>query len=345
MQVELSAFALLGGAHPRFGDASELEQSVLEGFVLRDASRAFGFEQPQRSTGEPRSASMAVDSVRVLLNRFELVRCVDFISGAEIVSSFLVTDVAVALVVKLAVEQVSVVAEVGESHSACLLDGLGVVCLDFMDLSFPNHLFGKRAEWDDSAVGRASCLLLAKQAPTDLDNGQRAGSRRPPNGLSGGKRAVGMRRGRTREVSRGAASRVTLTVNSRPHGFLAPRVVFAVGAVVLLLLPEHAKVLQVEMVDLNPRLVLGGGGSNVGLLRSLGCATLHAVVNAAVFTLVGGLAGGFTFALDLGCVLGTEQAVQFAVRFRFGWCFLGLASNCLHRLLVGAGGADLAGFR
>ena len=114
---------------------------------------------------------MAVDAVRVLLNRFELVRSVDLVGGAEIVSSFPVTDVVVALFVQFAVEQVPVVAEVCDCRSPRSLEGLGIACLDFLDLALPDHLLGMRAERDDSAVGRASCLLLAEQAHTNLDSG------------------------------------------------------------------------------------------------------------------------------------------------------------------------------
>ena len=114
---------------------------------------------------------MAVDAVRVLLNRFEFVRHVDLVGGAEIVSTFLVTDVVVALFVQFAVEQVPVVAEVGDCSRPRLLEGLGIASLDFLDFSLPNQLLGERAEWDDSAVGRAGCLLLTGQAPTNLDSG------------------------------------------------------------------------------------------------------------------------------------------------------------------------------
>ena len=48
----------------------------------------------------------------------------------------------------------------------------------------------------------------------------------------------------------------------------------------------------IETVDLNPGLVLGGGGFNFGLIFFFGCATFEAVVNAAVITLVGGPVGG-----------------------------------------------------
>ena len=181
---EQGRLSALGCEHARLRNTSKLEQSVLESFVLRDDSFAFVFEQAKRSTGVPGPTSAAIEGKLVVPDWLEDVRVVDLVSGAEIVSSFLVTEPACALLVNILIKQVAICANVGDRSCFCSLASLCVGGIDCVDLSFPDHLFGQSSERNDFAVGRSDGLLLAMQRPADFDGNRLAGGRSSPGLLS-----------------------------------------------------------------------------------------------------------------------------------------------------------------